>query len=115
MRKTLCSDLSILNPRSSILISRSCYSHQVLIATREDRRAQHLCQREVGEGGDEEHQQRLHVLRLQRVEQAAAPRADEGDVARTQGFFIHREMGAAAHQHHDVTVAGAALFAILHH
>ena len=49
-------------------------------------------------------QQRLHVFRFQRVEQAAAPRTDEGDVLRAQRFFVHREMGAAAHQHHDVAV-----------
>ena len=90
-----------------------CQAHQVRIAAREDGRAQHLRQREVGERGDQEQQQCLHVFRFQRVEQAAAPRADEGDVFRAQRFFIYCEVGAAAHQHHDVAITCTAFLALL--
>jgi len=126
LRKNLRPGFSILNPRSSILtlqssiltlqssilLLRSCDFHQVRIAASKDRRAQHLRQREIGKRGDEEHQQCLHVFRFQRVEQAAAPGTDEGDVARAQCFLVHREVGAAAHQHHDVAPGRAACFAI---
>ena len=63
---------------------------------------------EIGEGRDEEFEQRNHVLRLQRVEQPAVARGDERNLGEAQRALVDREVRAPAHEDHDVAILDAA-------
>ena len=82
--------------------------HEVVIAGRKQRRAQHVRKIEIAARAVEQAQQRHEVLREHGVEQSALARADKGNAARRERLLDAVQMRALAREDHDVAGADRA-------